>query len=63
MFGIPIEGPSNGFCDNESVIKNIIRPESTLQKKHNAIAYQKVTYQTPPQTTWTSTYHSSTTKT
>jgi len=42
MFGIPIEGPSNGFCDNESVIKNATRPESTLQKKHNAIAYHKV---------------------
>jgi len=23
MFGILIEGPSNGFCDNESVIKNV----------------------------------------
>ena len=42
MFGIPVEGPSNAFCDNESVIKNATRPESTLQKKHNAIAYHKV---------------------
>jgi len=25
-----------------SVIKNATRPESTLQKKHNAIAYHKV---------------------
>ena len=27
------------FCDNESVTKNTIYPESTLKKKHNSIAY------------------------
>ena len=42
MFGIPIEGPTNGFCDNAGLIKNVTRPESTLQKKHNSIAYHKV---------------------
>ena len=42
MFGVPIDGPTNAFCDNESVVKNVTRPESTLQKKHNAIAYHKV---------------------
>jgi len=42
MFGIPIEGPSNGFCDNENVIKKVTRPEFISQKKHNAIAYHKV---------------------
>jgi hypothetical protein len=42
MFGIPIEGPTNGFCDNNSVVQNVTNPESTLTKKHNAIAYQKV---------------------
>ena len=41
MFGIPIDGPTNGFCDNESVVKNATRPESTLSKKHNSIAYHK----------------------
>ena len=44
MFGIPIEGPTNGFCDNEGVVKNVSRPESTLQKKHNSIAYHRCRY-------------------
>ena len=39
MMGIPIDGPTSVFCDNESVFKNATRPESTLKKKHNAIAY------------------------
>jgi hypothetical protein len=39
MFGVPIEGSTNVFCDNEVVMKNAIYPESTLKKKHNAIAY------------------------
>ena len=41
MFGVPIEGPTNVFCDNEAVTKNVIFPESTLKKKHNAIAYHR----------------------
>lgn len=41
MFGIPIDGPTNGFCDNESVVRNTTIPESTLAKKHNSIAYHK----------------------
>lgn len=41
MFGIPIDGPTNVFCDNEAVTKNVIHPESTLKKKHNAIAYHR----------------------
>ena len=40
MFGIPIEGPTNVFCDNEAVYKNTSLPESTLKnKKHHAISY------------------------
>jgi hypothetical protein len=39
MFGIPIDGPTNVYCDNEAVTKNSIFPESTLKKKHNSIAY------------------------
>ena len=39
MFGIPIEGPTNVFCDNETVFKNMTIPESTLKKKHNSICY------------------------
>jgi hypothetical protein len=29
------------FCDNEAVVKNSTRPESTLKKKHQAIAYDR----------------------
>jgi hypothetical protein len=42
MFGVPIDGPTNGFCDNKSVVTNAIIPQSTLNKKHNFIAYHKV---------------------
>jgi hypothetical protein len=37
MFGIPLEGPTNVYCDNEAVTKNTTIPESTLTKKHNSI--------------------------
>ena len=39
MFGIPLEGPSNMFCDNEAVYKNASQPDSTLSKKQHSIAY------------------------
>jgi hypothetical protein len=42
MFGIPIDGPTNTFCDNNSVVTNVTKPDSVLQKKHNSIAYHKV---------------------
>ena len=42
MMGIPIMGPSNCFCDNQSVVTNSILPHSTLAKKHNSVAYHKV---------------------
>jgi hypothetical protein len=42
MFGIPIDGPANVFCDNKSVATNSTVPDSTLKKKHNAIAYHRV---------------------
>jgi hypothetical protein len=42
MFGVPIDGPTNIFCDNEAVHKNATLPESTtLKKKHHAIAYHR----------------------
>ncbi len=41
MMGIPLDGPTSVFCDNESVVKNSTRPESTLKKRHNAIAYHR----------------------
>ena len=42
MFGIPIEGPAQVFCDNQGVVKNTSLPESVLTKKHNAINYHAV---------------------
>ena len=39
MFGVPVEGPANVFCDNHGVVKNASIPESTLAKNHNAINY------------------------
>ena len=41
MMGIPLDGSTNVFCDNEAVFKNSTHPESTLKKKHNAIAYHR----------------------
>jgi hypothetical protein len=41
MFGVPISGATNMFGDNASVISNVTRPESTLNKRHNSIAYHK----------------------
>jgi hypothetical protein len=42
MFGIPLLGPANVYCDNNGVVTNCTYPESTLKKKHNAIAHHKV---------------------
>ena len=39
MMGIPISGPIYAYGDNMSVIHNTQRPESTLKKKSNSIAY------------------------
>jgi hypothetical protein len=37
MFGLPIDGPANVFCDCNAVVKNTMIPESMLAKKQNAI--------------------------
>jgi hypothetical protein len=42
MMGIPIDGAANVFCDYKSVETNSTVPNSTLKKKHNAIAYHRV---------------------
>jgi len=42
MFGVPLEGPVNTFCDNSSVVVSSTLPASTLKKKHNLIAYHRV---------------------
>ena len=41
MMGVPIDGPSNVFCDNDSVVKSSVRPEAVLKKKCVSIAYHK----------------------
>jgi hypothetical protein len=41
MMGVPIDGPTNVFCDNQAVVINASIPESTLKKKHNSIAYHR----------------------
>ena len=42
MLGIPIDGPANVFCDNESVWKNSTFAESTLKKKHLSICFHTI---------------------
>ena len=39
MFGIPLEGPANIYCDNEAVYKNVSVPSSVLNKKMHGISY------------------------
>jgi hypothetical protein len=39
MFGVPVDGPANVFCDNNDVVKNTTIPESMLAKKHNVLFY------------------------
>jgi hypothetical protein len=42
MFGVPIDGPADIYCDNQSVVDSSSLPQRTLQKKHNAICFHKV---------------------
>jgi hypothetical protein len=42
MFGVPLDGPAQVYCDNQGVVKNTSLPESMLSKKHNAINYHAV---------------------
>ena len=39
MFGVPIKGLTDMFCDNKSVYKNFSTSESILRKKHHRIEY------------------------
>ena len=39
MFGVPIEGPANMYCDNEAVYKNVAIPSSVLNKKMHSVSY------------------------
>ena len=42
MFGVPVDGPADVYCENAGVVKNASVPESMLSKKHNAINYHAV---------------------
>ena len=42
MFGVPIDGPADVFCDNQSVVLSASVPTTMLNKKHNAICYHRV---------------------
>ena len=41
MFGVPLDGPCNVFCDNQAVITSTMNAECTLKKKNLSIAYHK----------------------
>eukprot|EP00980_Cylindrotheca_fusiformis_P006305 scaffold1352_cov144-Cylindrotheca_fusiformis.AAC.11 len=40
MFGVPLDGPTAIYCDNEAVYKNVSHPASVLSKKMHSISYQ-----------------------
>ena len=42
MFGVPIDGAANVIADNDSVVKNSKKIDSSLNKKHSSIAYHAV---------------------
>ena len=35
MFGIPVDGKTSIYCDNEAVYKNTVLPESTINKNNH----------------------------
>jgi hypothetical protein len=59
MLGIPIDGPTNTFCNNKSVVTNATVPTSTLKKKHNSIAYHRVREAVAARTLQVAKVHSS----
>jgi len=42
MFGVPVDGPTLIYCDNQSVVHGAQNPTSTLKKKHFSISFHKV---------------------
>jgi hypothetical protein len=41
MGGVPPEEATKVYCDDESVVNAMTRPELTLKKKHNVINYHQ----------------------
>ena len=42
MFGVPLDGPSWMFGDNQSVVTSSTIPHSKLSKRWNALSYHRV---------------------
>jgi hypothetical protein len=42
MFGVPLNGPSWRFGDNQSVVTSSTVPYSTLSKRWNALSYHRI---------------------
>ena len=42
--GVPVEGPSYMFGDNETVVNTAATPHGKLHKRHNALAYHKTRF-------------------
>ena len=42
MMGVPLDGPAWMFGDNQSVLTSANIPHSSLNKRHNALAYHRV---------------------
>ena len=42
MMGVPLDGSTKIYGDNDGLVKTTTRPESTLKKKHNAINYHRI---------------------
>ena len=41
MFGVPLDGPCNVFCDNEPVTNASMSVNATLKRKHISISYHE----------------------
>ena len=41
-FGVPVDGPTEVFCDNNSAVNNSIIPIPFLNKRHNTIYYHRL---------------------
>ena len=39
---MPLDGPADVFCDNNSVVQSLTIPALVLKKKHNAVSFHKV---------------------
>ena len=42
VFGIPIDWPTDSYCDNGSVVTSAQKVEGQINKKHNSICFHKV---------------------